>query len=133
MPTCSPPSTPCTAAAYLRPRVTITDHAEALSALQELYALFFTYLEHALQPLVPLVTRAALRAFILETRHEFDNLTARHALGGGYAETLTVTELGRQIAMILEIEGSPATAARGLIDQALGAQASMIPANRRSS
>ena len=53
---------------------------DALSALQELYTLFFSYLEHALQPLEPLVTRAALRAFILETRNEIDDLTARHTL-----------------------------------------------------
>ena len=86
-------------AALHRPRVTITERAaadrflpDASPALQELYALFFTYLEHALQPLEPLVTRAALRAFILETRHELDALTARHTLRDVYTETLTISE-----------------------------------------
>ena len=97
------------AAACHRPRVTITDRTEALSALQELYALFFSYLELALQPLEPLVTRAALRAFILETRHEFDNLTARHTLGDGYAETLTVTKSGNNT-ISLEVAGPPSVA-----------------------
>ena len=92
-------------AARHRPRLTVTDRAEALSALQELYALFFSYLEHALRPLEPLVTRAAVRAFILETHRELDDLTARHTLGDGYAETLTVTDSGDRV-VSLDVEVS---------------------------
>ena len=89
-------------AARLRPRVPVTDRLlpEALSALQELYALFFSYLEHALQPLAPLVTPHAIRTFILETRHELDTLTARHTLGHGSIETLTITEPDGEFACI---------------------------------
>ena len=99
-------------AARHRPRVTITDRAEAdrllpqaLSALRELYALFFSYLEHALQPLEPLVTRGAVRAFILETCHELDDLTASHTLGDMYAETLSVTDSSDKL-IGLEVDGS---------------------------
>ena len=97
-------------AARHRPCVIITDRAEALSALQELYALFFSYLEHALQPLEPLVAPDAVHAFVLETRHELDDLTACHSLDDGYAETLTITESGDK-SVILAIEGSAATTA----------------------
>ena len=78
---------------------------DALSALQELYALFFSYLEHALQPLEPPVTRAAVRAFVLEPRRELDDLTACHTVGDGYTETLTVSEPGAR-AISLEVEGA---------------------------
>ena len=67
-------------AARLRPHVAITDRAEArfvkeaLSALQGLYALFGSYLEHALQPLEPHISRDTVRTFILETRRELDDL-----------------------------------------------------------
>ena len=88
-------------AARLRPRLTITHRAaadrllpQAFSALQELYALFLSYFEQALQPLEPLVTPDALRAFILDTHQELDHLTACLTLGDGYAETLTITEPG---------------------------------------
>ena len=79
-------------AARHRPRVTITNRAEALSALQELYALFFSYLEHALQPLEPLVTPAAIHAFVLETHHELDDLTARLTGCTVYVEALTIDQ-----------------------------------------
>ena len=98
--------------ARLRPHVTITDRAaasrflsEVLSALQGLYALFGSYLEHALQPLEPLVTRAAVRAFILETRRELDDLATCYTIGDVHAETLTITEPGDN-AISLEVEGS---------------------------
>ena len=88
-------------ACRLRPRLTITDRAEAgrcvaqaLSALHGLYASFGSYLEHALQPLEPHVTRQAVRAFVLETRAELDELAACHTVGNVYAESLTITEPG---------------------------------------
>ena len=98
-------------AARLRPRVTVTDRAatrlvnEALSALQELYALFGAYLEQALQPLEPLIGRDAIHAFVLETRAEVDELAACHTVGDVYVECLTITEPGDN-AISLEVEAS---------------------------
>ena len=97
--------------ARLRPRVTVTDRAatrlvnEALSALQELYALFGDYLEQALQPLEPLIGRDAIHAFVLETRAEVDELAACHAAGNVYVESLTITEPGDN-AISLEVEAT---------------------------
>ena len=97
--------------ARLRPRVTLTDRAaarlvnEALSALQALYALFGSYLEHALQPLEPHISRDAVRAFVLETRDEVDDLAACHTLGDLYLESLTITAPGDS-PISLEVEGS---------------------------
>ena len=86
-------------ACRLRPRLTVTDRAEAghcvaeaLSALHGLHASFGCYLEQALQPLEPLVSREAVRAFVMETRAEVDELAACHRLGNVYAERLTITE-----------------------------------------
>lgn len=99
-------------ACRLRPRLTITDRAEAdrfiheaLSALQLLYASFGSYLEHALRPLEPHVSREAVRAFVLETRGEVDELAACHTVGDVYVESLTITEPGDN-AIILEVEAS---------------------------
>ena len=98
-------------AARHQPRLTITDHAaadrflaQALSALHGLYASFGSYLEHALQPLEPHVTRQAIRAFVLETRAELDELAACHTVGNVYAESLTITEPDDN-AISLEVEG----------------------------
>ena len=97
--------------ARLRPRVTATDRAasrlvnEALSALQALYALFGSYLEHALQPLEPHISREAVRAFILETRDEVDALAACHTAGDVYLESLTITAPGDS-PISLEVEAS---------------------------
>ena len=99
-------------AARLQPHVTITDRAaadrcvaQALSALHGLYASFGSYLEHALQPLEPHVTRQAVRAFVLETRAELDELATCHRLGNVYTETLTITEPSDN-AITLEIEAA---------------------------
>ena len=78
---------------------------EALSALQGLYALFGSYLEHALQLLEPHISRDAVRASILETRRELDDLGARRTAGEVYVETLTVTEPEAK-AVSLEVEGA---------------------------
>lgn len=97
--------------ARLRPRVTGTNRAatrlvnEALSALQELYALFGDYLEQALQPLEPFIGRDAIHAFVLETRAEVDELAACHTVGNVYVESLTITEPGDE-AISLEVEAA---------------------------
>ena len=98
--------------ARLRPRITATDRAEAgrcvaeaLSALHGLYALLGSYLEHALQPLEPLIGRDAIHAFVLETRAEVDELAACHTAGDVYLESLTVTEAGDKT-VSLEVEGA---------------------------
>ena len=62
------------------------------------------YLEHALQPLEPHISRDAVRAFTLETRRELDDLTACRT-AGVYVEDLTVTECGDK-STSLEVEGS---------------------------
>ena len=98
--------------ARIRPHVTIAARAEAgrcvaeaLSALQELYALFGDYLEQALQPLEPLIGRDAIHAFVLETRAEVDELAACHTVGDVYVESLTITEPGDK-SMSIEVEAS---------------------------
>ena len=98
-------------AACLRPHVTIVKGAEsdgflqeALSALQELSAELGDYLEQVLQPLAPRIGHRAVQAFVLETRHEVDELAACHTLGDVYVETLAVTEPGDK-ATSLEVEG----------------------------
>ena len=103
-------------ACRLRPRLTVTDRgaarrcvAEALSALHGLQASFGCYLEQALQPLEPLVGLKAVRAFVMETRAEVDELAACHRLGNVYAESLTITEPG-DCAISLKIEASLGTA-----------------------
>ena len=99
-------------ACRLRPRLTVTDRAaagrcvaQALSALHGLYASFGSYLEQALQPLEPHVSREAVRAFTLETRAELDELAACHTVGNVYAESLTITEPADN-AITLEVEAS---------------------------
>ena len=99
-------------AARLRPRVTLTDSAEidrlmgdTRSALHGLFAALGAYLEHALQALEPHVSRDAVRAFILETRGEVDELAACHTAGDVYLESLTVTEAGDKT-VSLEVEGA---------------------------
>ena len=99
-------------ACRLRPRLTVTDRAaaghcvtQALSALHGLYAAFGSYLEQALQPLEPHVTRQAVRAFVLETRAELDELAACHTVGNVYAESLTITEPADN-AISLEVEAA---------------------------
>ena len=104
--------------ARLRPRITVTDRAatrlvnEALSALQELYALFGDYLEQALQPLEPLIGRDAIHAFVLETRAEVDELAACHTVGDVYVECLTITEPDDK-AIRLEVEAALGVAEPG--------------------
>ena len=99
-------------ACRLRPRLTVTDRAaagrcvaQALSALHGLYASFGSYLEQALQPLEPHVTRQAVRAFTLETRAELDELAACHTVGNVYTESLTITEPDDN-AISLEVEAA---------------------------
>ena len=99
-------------AARLRPRVTLTDSAEidrlmgdTRSALHGLFAALGAYLEHALQALEPHVSRDAVRAFILETRGEVDELAACHTAGDVYLESLTVTEAGDKT-VSFEVEGA---------------------------
>ena len=98
-------------ACHLRPRLTVNDRAaagrcvpEALSALHGLYASFGCYLEQALQPLEPHISREAVHAFVLETRAEVDELEACHRLGSAYAESLTITEPGDR-SVSIEVEG----------------------------
>ena len=97
-------------AARLQPRVTLTDSAAidrltqaTLPALHGLFATLGTYLEHALQPLEPHISRDAVRAFILEMRRELDDLAACRT-AGVYVEDLTVTECGDK-STSLEVEG----------------------------
>ena len=85
---------------HLRPRVIVTEGTEAehfvteaLSALQGLFALLGSYLEEALQPLEPHISRDAVRAFVLENRHELDELAACCTADEVYVEALTVAEL----------------------------------------
>ena len=85
----------------LQPRVVVTNGAEAerfvteaLSALQGLFASLGSFLERVLQPLEPHISRHAVRAFVLETCLELDELAACRTVGEAYAEALTVTELG---------------------------------------
>lgn len=98
--------------ARLRPRVTVTDRAqtnrlmnETLSALQELNALHGSYLEQALHPLQPHISPQAVRAFIVETRNELDDLAAVHTASGNYVETLSISE-PRDNAVSLEVSAS---------------------------
>ena len=88
---------------HLQPRAVATEGTEAerfveeaLSALQELFALIGSYLEQALQPLHPHISRDAVRAFALEMRSELDELVACHTVGEVYVEDLTITELGNE-------------------------------------
>ena len=93
----------------LQPRVTLTDNAAidrltraTLPALHGLFVALGTYLEHALQPHV---SRAAVRAFILETRRELDDLAPCPTTAGVYLETLTLTEPGDNT-VTLEIDAA---------------------------
>ena len=95
--------------ARLRPRVTVTDRAQAghlvketLAALQELNASHGSYLERALHPLLPHISPQAVRAFTLETRQELDDLAAVHTAGGNYVETLSTSKPGNN-AISLEV------------------------------
>ena len=97
---------------HLRPRVVVTEGAEAepfvteaLSALQGLFASLGSYLERALQPLEPHISRDAVRAFVLETRSEVDELAACRTVGEVYGEELTITELDDR-SVSFEVEGS---------------------------
>lgn len=97
-------------AACLRPRATIVKGAEsdgslqeALSALQELSDSLGDYLEQVLQPLTLPISRDAIRAFILETRREVDELAACRAADCVYAESLTISKPGGK-AVSLEVE-----------------------------
>ena len=78
---------------------------EALSALQVLIALLGRFLEQALQPLEPHISRDAVRAFILETGRELNDLAACPTAGGVCVEDQTVTEWGDK-STSLEVEGS---------------------------
>ena len=98
-------------AAYFRPCVTIVEGAQAdgslqdaLSALQGLSASLGDYLEQVLQPLALPISRDAIRAFILETRCEVDELAACRTVGDKYVESLSVTESDDK-AISLEVEG----------------------------
>ena len=96
---------------HLRPRVIVTEGTEAehfvteaLSALQGLFALLGSYLEEALQPLEPHISRDAVRAFVLENRHELDELAACCTADAVYVEALTDTELGdKSESLVVEV------------------------------
>ena len=99
-------------ATHIRPRVIVTDRAEAdrfvreaLSALQGIFTSVGRYLEQVLQALDPLMGRGVANAFILEARHELDELAACRAVDEVYVEDLTVMELGDK-SVSLEVEGS---------------------------
>ena len=99
--------------AHLRPRVTVTDRSkaersvnEALFALQGLFGSFGNYLEQALQPLEPHVSREAVRAFILETLCDLDDLAACRPAGNAYVEDLSVITQSVNRPLNFEIEGS---------------------------
>ena len=98
--------------ARLQPRTTVVEGAEAeaslhesLSALQELFDSIGDYLQQVLPPLGPHISRDAIRAFILETRRELDELKACRTVGNMYVECLTITEADDG-AIDLEVEGS---------------------------
>ena len=96
---------------HLRPRVVVTEGAkaqrfvtQALSALQGLFASLGSYLERALQPLEPHISRDAMRAFVLETRSEVDELAACCTADAVYVEALTDTELGdKSESLVVEV------------------------------
>ena len=97
---------------HQRPCVVVTEGAEAerfvtqaLSALQGLFAAIGSFLELALQPLEPHISRHAVRAFALEMRRELDELAACCTVGEVYLEDLTITEQGNK-SVSLEVEGS---------------------------
>ena len=94
-----------------QPRVTLTPSAgidpltrATLPALHGLFATIGIYLEHTLQPLGPHVIRDAVRALILETRRELDDLAAR-PMDGVYLEALTIAAADDKT-VNLEVEGS---------------------------
>ena len=98
-------------AADLLPRVTLTDCAAAnlmtravLPALYSLFADLNTCLGQALQPLEPHIGPDAVRAILLETRRELDELAACHTAGDRYVESLTITAAGDK-PMSIAIEG----------------------------
>ena len=78
---------------------------DTLPALHGLFATLGTYLEHALQPLEPHISRHAVRAFVLETRGEVDELAACHTAGDVYLESLSATTAGNK-SVCIEVEGS---------------------------
>ena len=73
--------------------------------MQKQIAELGSYLEQALQPLEPRISRYVVRAFVLETRRELDELAACHAAGGVYVEALTITEPEGK-SMNFEVEGA---------------------------
>ena len=87
----------------------------ALSALQGLFSSLVSYLEKTLQLLEPHVSREALRAFVLETRHELGQLAAYCTGGDMYVEVLTLPESSDK-AVNLEVEGSWGIAAQSQRD-----------------
>ena len=99
-----PPAT-ATPIRLLLPRQSPTLPFSATDPLQGLFASLGIYLEQALQPLEPHISRDAVRAFILETRHELDDLAACIADADMCAEILTVTEPGDK-AISLEVHAS---------------------------
>ena len=99
-------------AAHIRPRVIVTDRAEAdrfvreaLSALRGLFVSIGRYLEQVLQALDPPMGHGVANAFILEARRELDELAACRTVDEVYIESLTITESGGN-SVSLEVEGS---------------------------
>ena len=98
-------------AAHARPRVIVTEHAEAdryvreaLSALQGLFVSVGRYLEQVLQALDTPMGRGIANAFILEARRELDELAACCTADEVYVEALTVTELGdKSESLVVEV------------------------------
>ena len=96
---------------HLRPRVVVAEGAEAerfvreaLSTLQGLFAAIGSFLERVLRPLHPHISRDAVRAFVLETRSEVDELAACCTADAVYVEALTVTELGdKSESLVVEV------------------------------
>ena len=94
----------------LGPRVTFLEGAEAgaslqeaLSALQRMSDSFSCFLQEVLQPLSPHIGPHAVRAIILETRAEIDELAACQTVGDLYVESLTVTIMSpRSVCVELE-------------------------------
>jgi len=103
--------------ARLRPRLTVVEGAEAavslqeaLSALQGICGSITDFVEQVLQPLARHRVCNAVRAFVLATRAEFDDLAARLSDDGVYVQSLTVTKVSAGSACV-ELEASLGPAA----------------------
>lgn len=84
---------------------------QALSALRQLLADVGRHLEDALKPLEPFIGRGFVRALILDSCGELDELAACCSAGGLYVEDLTVTaSVGLEVEGFLNREGNAAVA-----------------------